>query len=114
MAVSITKKSETAKVAEVPTKVMEVTSSDEEFLEATITLERDEERNTKEKADSDDEFLQAAMELENIQVENANADMGEADKRVPNKEKNTSMTILTKKKESQKPREHPTLSSPQG
>ena len=38
VAVSITKKSETAKVAEVPTKVMEVTSSDEEFLEATITL----------------------------------------------------------------------------
>ena len=50
VAVSITKKSETAKVAEVPTKVMEVTSSDDEFLEATITLERDEERNAKEKA----------------------------------------------------------------
>ena len=41
VAVSMTKKSETAKVADVPTKVMEVTSSDDEFLEATITLERD-------------------------------------------------------------------------
>ena len=56
VAVSMTKKSETAKVADVPTKVMEVTSSDDEFLVATITLERDEERKAKEKADSDNEF----------------------------------------------------------
>ena len=34
----MSKESEPAKVAEVLTKVLEVTSSDEEFLEATITL----------------------------------------------------------------------------
>ena len=75
--ISMTKESEPSKVVEVPTNVLEVTSSDKEFLEATLTLERDEERKLKEKADSDEEFLQAAMELENIQLKNTNADMDE-------------------------------------
>ena len=42
--INMSKESEPAKVAEVITKELEVTSSDEEFLEATITLKRDEER----------------------------------------------------------------------
>jgi hypothetical protein len=57
------------------TKEVDVTSSDEEFLEATLTFERDEERKLKEKADSDEEFLQAVVELENIQLGNIHANM---------------------------------------
>jgi hypothetical protein len=38
----------------------------------------------------------------------------EDDQRVPTKMKETSMTILIKKKESKKPRGHPTQSSPHG
>ena len=71
---SMTKQSGTAKVADMPTKVVEATSSDEEFLEATLTLERDEENKAKEKADSDEEFLQAAVALEKLQVTNVKGD----------------------------------------
>ena len=81
--INMSKESEPAKVAEVITKELEVTSSDEEFLEATITLERDEERKAKEKADSDNEFPQDAMELENLQVTNVKVDMAGAQEEGP-------------------------------
>ena len=45
--INMSKESEPAKVAEVITMGVEVTSSDEEFLEATLTLERDEDRKLK-------------------------------------------------------------------
>ena len=63
----LSKESETAKLAEVHTKVNEneANSSDEEIMDEEGG---DEKRKAKEKADSDHEFLQAAMEVEYLQI----------------------------------------------
>ena len=52
----------------VPTQAVEVTTSDEELLEATVAIELEEDRKMKEKADSDEEFLQAAEAFETLQL----------------------------------------------
>jgi hypothetical protein len=58
----------------VPTQAVEATTSDEELLEATLSIELEEVRKDKEKADSDEEFLQAAESFENLQILEAKVD----------------------------------------
>ena len=55
----------------VPTQAVEVTTSDEELLEATVAIELEEDRKMKEIADSDEELLQAAEALETLQLHDA-------------------------------------------
>ena len=59
-----TKDATSKKVA--PTQALEVTTSNEELLEAAVAIELEEVRKDKVKADSDEEFLQAAEAYENL------------------------------------------------
>ena len=52
----------------IPAQAVEATTSDEEVLVATLSMEIEEVRKAKEKADSDEEFFQAAEALENLQI----------------------------------------------